>query len=103
MEISISQVVVWILVGTLAGSLAGIVVKRQRSGFGHVKNLLVGLAGAAIGLFAGNVLRIQVEALAAIRIDLNEVLLAFVGSMVFLALLALGRRIWGKKRKEPQE
>lgn len=99
MNISISQVVVWVLVGTLAGSLAGLVVKRQRSGFGHLGNLAVGLVGAAIGLFAGQVLEIKVDALVAIAINLNEVLLAFVGSLIFLAMLAIGRRVWGKKKR----
>jgi uncharacterized membrane protein YeaQ/YmgE (transglycosylase-associated protein family) len=99
MNISVSQVVVWILVGTLAGSLAGIVVKRQRSGFGHLGNLAVGLVGAAIGLFAGQVLKIEIEQLVAIAINLNEVLLAFVGSLVFLAVLAIARRVWSKKKR----
>jgi uncharacterized membrane protein YeaQ/YmgE (transglycosylase-associated protein family) len=99
MEISVSQVVVWILVGTLAGSLAGLVVKRQRSGFGHLGNLAVGLVGAAIGLFAGEVLEIKIEKLVEIAINLNEVVLAFVGSLVFLAVLAICRRFWGKKKR----
>ncbi len=99
MDISISQVVVWILVGTLAGSLAGIVVKRQRSGFGRIGNLAVGLVGAAIGLFAGQVLEIKIDQLVEISINLNEVLLAFVGSLVFLAVLAICRLIFRKKKR----
>lgn len=94
----ISKIIVWILVGTLAGALAGMVVKRQRSGFGHLGNLAVGLVGAAIGLFAGQVLELKLG-LADIAINLDEVLLAFIGSMVFLAVLAICRRFFGKKNK----
>ena len=34
---SIAQFIVWIVIGLLGGSLAGLLVKRQRSGFGFLR------------------------------------------------------------------
>ncbi len=46
MTFSWFQVIVWILVGLIAGSIVGLLVKRDRKGFGLTSNLLIGLAGA---------------------------------------------------------
>ena len=48
---SIDQLVVWIIVGLLGGSIAGLLVQRKRSGFGLARNLIIGLIGALIGGF----------------------------------------------------
>ena len=46
-----SQIIVWLIVGALAGSIAGMLVKRTREGFGPFTNLGIGLVGALIGGF----------------------------------------------------
>src|SRR5262245_37787594 len=46
---SIDQLIVWIIVGLLGGSLAGLLTTWERRGFGLFRNLAVGLAGALIG------------------------------------------------------
>ena len=46
---SIDQVVVWIIIGLLGGSLAGLIITRERKGFGILRNLGVGLVGALVG------------------------------------------------------
>jgi len=43
---SINQIVVWIIIGLLGGSLAGLIITRERKGFGILRNLGVGLVGA---------------------------------------------------------
>jgi uncharacterized membrane protein YeaQ/YmgE (transglycosylase-associated protein family) len=45
---TLSQVIVWLLVGALAGYFTGIAVKRTKEGFGHFTNLGIGLFGALI-------------------------------------------------------
>jgi uncharacterized membrane protein YeaQ/YmgE (transglycosylase-associated protein family) len=45
---TLSQVIVWLVVGALAGYFTGIVVKRTKEGFGHFTNLGIGLVGALI-------------------------------------------------------
>ena len=46
---SINQIVVWIIIGLLGGSLAGLIITRERKGFGILRNLGVGLVGALVG------------------------------------------------------
>ena len=38
---SLDQIIVWIIVGLIGGSLAGLLVKRERKGFGLFRNLSV--------------------------------------------------------------
>ena len=45
----INQIVVWIIIGLLGGSLAGLIITRERKGFGILRNLGVGLVGALVG------------------------------------------------------
>ena len=51
MQITWSVIVVWLIVGALAGSLAGMAVKRSKEGFGRVANIGIGLVGALVGQF----------------------------------------------------
>jgi uncharacterized membrane protein YeaQ/YmgE (transglycosylase-associated protein family) len=46
---TIDQFIVWIVVGLLGGSLAGLLITWERKGFGLVRNLAVGLVGALVG------------------------------------------------------
>ena len=48
---SIVQLIVWIIIGLLGGSLTGLLVKPKRRGFGIARNLGIGLIGAIIGGF----------------------------------------------------
>ena len=49
MNISLDQIIVWLLIGAIAGTLAGAMVKRSKKGFGVFSNLGIGLVGALIG------------------------------------------------------
>jgi uncharacterized membrane protein YeaQ/YmgE (transglycosylase-associated protein family) len=49
MNITLAKVIVWLIVGGLAGSLAGMLVKRTKEGFGRWTNFGIGLVGAIIG------------------------------------------------------
>ena len=46
MTINFGQIVVWLIVGALAGSLAGMVATRSTRGYGRWANLATGLVGA---------------------------------------------------------
>jgi uncharacterized membrane protein YeaQ/YmgE (transglycosylase-associated protein family) len=88
---SLAQLTVWIVMGLVGGSLAGLLITRERKGFGLVRNMALGLAGAIVGgllfrllgLFAG---------LDAISISLRDVVAAFVGSLIVLAAIWLWQR-----------
>lgn len=71
----------WIIIGGLAGALAGRVVKG--SGFGILGDIIVGIVGALLGgLLAGLVLSETVGVI-------GSFILAFLGAIVLLWLLRL--------------
>ena len=88
---STSQFIVWIIVGLLGGSLAGLITTWDRKGLGLVRNLAVGLAGALIGglLFRGTGL---LTALDKVSISLRDVVAAVVGSLIVLLALWFWQR-----------
>ncbi len=86
MEVTISDLLVWLIVGLLAGSLAGLLVKRSKQGFGRLANLGLGLVGAVVGGFLFDLLRIDLG-LANISISLQDIVAALVGSLLFLIAL----------------
>lgn len=69
-----------ILVGVLAGFLAGLVMKGK--GFGFLLNLVIGIVGALIGNWLFNVF--HVNWLHGFK---GELLRAFVGAIILLAIV----------------
>ena len=88
---SFSQFIVWIVVGLLGGSLAGLIITWDRKGFGLVRNLAVGLAGALIGGFLFRLIPIFPE-LDKLSISLRDVVAALIGSLLVLGGLWLWQR-----------
>lgn len=86
MNISLQQIIVWFVIGAIAGSLAGLIVKRSSKGFGPFTNLGIGLVGALVGGFLFWLLGIDLG-LGDISVSLEDVVAAFVGSILFLILL----------------
>ncbi len=84
MQITFVQIIVWVIIGALAGSLVGTVIKRTREGFGRWTNLGVGLIGAAVGGFLFDLFQIDLG-LGELAISFEDLLAAFVGSLIFLA------------------
>jgi uncharacterized membrane protein YeaQ/YmgE (transglycosylase-associated protein family) len=88
---SVDQIIVWIIVGLLSGSLVGLLITRERKGFGRLANLALGLAGALVG---GLLFRLfgLFPNLDRIAISLRDVVAAVVGSLLVLAARWLWRR-----------
>jgi uncharacterized membrane protein YeaQ/YmgE (transglycosylase-associated protein family) len=95
MDISFGQVFVWILIGLIGGSIVGLLVKRERKGFGLFSNLALGLAGAFVG---GLLFRLfgLLPALEQYAISLRDVVSAIIGSLIVLA----ARWYWLKRQNE---
>jgi len=91
---SFDHIVVWIIVGLLGGTLAGLIIKWDRKGFGLWQNLALGLVGALIGGLLFRWLGL-LPSLDRISISLRDVVSACVGSL--LVLLALW--IWQRASK----
>jgi uncharacterized membrane protein YeaQ/YmgE (transglycosylase-associated protein family) len=88
---SIDQFIVWIVVGLLGGSLAGLIMTWEREGFGLLRNLGLGLAGAIVG---GLLFRLfgLLTGLDKIAISLRDIVAAIVGSLIVLVALWLWQR-----------
>ena len=97
MKISVDEVITWLIVGALAGSLAGMLVKRHRAGFGRLLNLAIGLIGALIGGVLFKVLHIDLGIVGAITITSEQVVTAFIGALLFLAIIWLIRKLRATK------
>ena len=88
MDIKITEIIVWSIVGMLAGTLAGVVVKRDRHGYGHLVNLIIGVSGAAIGGFLFALLDVDLG-FGKITVQTDDLVSAVFGSFVFLGLVSL--------------
>lgn len=86
MSISLSQIIVWLVIGAIAGSLTGAIFKGRKQGFGTWSNLGIGLAGALIGGIVFRVFGLDLG-LGGIAISLEDVVAAILGSMVFILAL----------------
>ncbi len=91
MQITFVQIIVWLIIGALAGSLVGTVIKRTREGFGRWTNLGVGLIGAAVGGFLFDLFQIDLG-LGELAISFENLLAAFMGPLIFLAGVQLVRK-----------
>ncbi len=89
MNITIDQLVVWGIIGLLAGSLSGMFLKRNQTGLtGLFSKLVIGLMGALLGGFLFDVLNINLG-LGNLTISFEDLIAAFVGSLIFLVILMI--------------
>jgi uncharacterized membrane protein YeaQ/YmgE (transglycosylase-associated protein family) len=93
---TLAQVVVWVIVGLIGGSLAGLLVTWRRRGFGFVRNLGMGLIGALLGGLLFRVFGLF-PGLDLIVISLRDILAACAGSLLILVALW----IWERSRRGP--
>jgi uncharacterized membrane protein YeaQ/YmgE (transglycosylase-associated protein family) len=96
---SVDQLIVWIVVGLFGGGLAGALMTWERGGFGLFRNLALGLAGALIGGLLFRVFGIW-PGLDKIAISLRDVIAAFVGSLVVLAVLWIWQKFKSSKASQ---
>jgi len=87
MDFSISEIIVWLVVGALTGPVVGMLVKRSRDGFGRWRNLGIGLVGALLGGFLFKLLNIDLG-LGSFAISLQDLIAAFLGALLFLLIMA---------------
>jgi len=96
MNITPSELIVWLVVGALSGSLVGMVVTRKKGGFGRYINLGIGLVGALIGGLIFDLFKIDMG-LGSLKVTFEDLLSAFIGSLLFLVVLWYIRKSRKKK------
>jgi uncharacterized membrane protein YeaQ/YmgE (transglycosylase-associated protein family) len=80
---SIGQIIVWIIVGGFAGTLAGRAVTFKKEGLGRWMNFLVGIVGALLGGEVFKLFRIDLG-LGELKVTFEDLIAAFVGSLVVI-------------------
>jgi uncharacterized membrane protein YeaQ/YmgE (transglycosylase-associated protein family) len=85
---SFGQVLVWIAIGLVAGTLVGSVVRWDKAGFGRGRNLGLGLAGALVGGLLFRLLGLFPE-LDRYAVSMRDVIAAVVGALLVLSALWL--------------
>jgi len=91
MEIGLPHVVVWIIVGILAGTLTGMIAKGDRRGFGVFRNLGLGMAGALVGGILFRVFRLFPN-LDKFSVSMRDLISALIGSLLVLLILWVRER-----------
>ena len=84
------------VISSLGGSLAGLMITRERKGFGILRNLGIGLIGALVG---GQLFRMLgiFPGLDRVAVSVRDVVAALIGSLLVLAVIGL----WQRFRKSP--
>jgi len=91
---STDQIIVWMIIGLLGGSFAGLATTWNRSGYGFLRNLGLGLIGALVGGWLFRMFGLFPN-LGKIVISLRDIVAAFVGSLIVLVAL------WRRQRSTP--
>jgi uncharacterized membrane protein YeaQ/YmgE (transglycosylase-associated protein family) len=78
-------IIAWLVIGAIAGWLAGQVVKG--GGFGLVVDIIVGIVGAVIGGYLAGVLGISTGGGI-----IASIIVAFIGAVILLVILRLIKR-----------
>jgi len=94
---TISKIIVWLIIGALASTLAGRLVTFSKQGLGFWTNLGLGMLGAVVGGGLFWLLGIDLG-LGEIKITFEDLISAFVGSLLCVVAWWLIR-----KRAAPED
>jgi uncharacterized membrane protein YeaQ/YmgE (transglycosylase-associated protein family) len=97
-QIGAKDLLVWLIVGAVAGSVTAVLVTWRRSGFGGITNLAIGLLGAVLGGFLFEILRWNLS-LGSITIQYQDLAAALVGSLLLLLCAGWLRVRWSPRRR----
>ena len=73
------SIIAWLVVGLIAGWLAGMVMKG--GGYGVVGDIIIGIIGAVIGGFLFSLLNLPAYGL------LGAIVVSFIGAVVLIAIV----------------
>ena len=98
-SMTISKIIVWLIIGALAGTLAGRLVTFSKQGLGFWTNLGLGMLGAVVGGGLFWLLGIDLG-LGEIKITFEDLISAFVGSLLCVVAWWLIRKRVAPKTPE---
>lgn len=92
---TIGKVIVWLIIGALAGTWAGRLATFSKEGLGRWTNLGLGMVGAVVGGFLFGLFGIDLG-LGELKISFEDLIAAFAGSLLCLVawwlIRTFGRR-----------
>lgn len=95
LNMTAGEAVVMIVIGLIAGTLAGAVVTQNKQGFGGFLNLIFGLLGSFVGAALFRALDLNLG-LGSLTLDLNQLAAACVGAL----LVVFGATFLHKQRQK---
>jgi uncharacterized membrane protein YeaQ/YmgE (transglycosylase-associated protein family) len=89
---SLVDLLAWIVLGAIAGWLAGLIVGRR--GLGVIGTIVLGIVGALVGGFLASALGLPSGGAEFGDINLMSIVVAVIGAVIVVAIagLVLGRR-----------
>lgn len=96
----LGKLIVWLIVGALAGTLASRLVTFKREGFGLWFNLGIGMIGAVVGGGLFWVLGIDFK-LGELKITFEDLISAIIGSFLCILAWKFIRMSLDKKKTTP--
>ncbi len=97
MHVTFGEILIWLIVGGLIGSFVGRLATRSKKGYGRVPNLFLGLVGAVVGGVVFEIFNIDLG-LGDLSVSFEDLIAAFVGSVLVLATVWTVRRYRSKER-----
>jgi uncharacterized membrane protein YeaQ/YmgE (transglycosylase-associated protein family) len=94
--VNIAQIIIWVILGALAGATVSMLMGRRRS---MLMNIILGMVGAVVGGFIFRALNITIApnllgfTIAGASANFDDFLAAVVGALLVLGALILLRRI----------
>ena len=82
------QIIVWLIIGGLAGFIVGLIFKGKKKGFGFFSNLLIGLIGAVIGGFLFDLFNVKLG-YGQLVLSFDDLIAAVAGAFVLLIVMSI--------------
>lgn len=88
----ITSLVIFLVIGALAGWLAGVLMKGK--GFGIIGNMVVGIIGAVVGGFVFDFLGVIAGGF------IGSIITATVGAIILLSIIRIVKKAWSSSGDE---
>jgi uncharacterized membrane protein YeaQ/YmgE (transglycosylase-associated protein family) len=98
---TIGELVAWLIIGALAGTLAGRLVTFSKKGLGLWTNLGVGMAGALVGGLVRKLMGVDFN-MGVVTLTFEDLIAAFIGSLVLIVGIWFYRKLKGKPTAETE-
>ena len=81
MTMLLGKLIIWLVVGAIAGTMAGRLLTFSKQGFGYWTNFGLGMAGAIVGGAIFRVLRIDLG-MGELKVTFTDLVSAFAGALL---------------------